>query len=199
MIDYTFETRQLRFLTTPDTAGASPVLLLIASVHRLAAHGGCSAPPSRAGRRLGAVCLQVPLLICCPDSPRIGAGIGGSWRQPLLRPARGLRCRWPSETVRRRTVPDDGHYGMWSACGEVFDDHLPGPGVLQHPRRQLVNGMGRGPHRPGDASTPADPVTRKGALRVLGCDHKCVGESPPRSGACACVLPAKLGDEGPKL
>jgi hypothetical protein len=24
-------------------------------------------------------------------------------------------------------------------------DHLPGPVVLQHPRRQLVNGMGRGP------------------------------------------------------
>src|SRR6185437_12323001 len=30
---------------------------------------------------------------------------------------------------------------MWSACREVFDDHLPGPDVLQHPRRQLVNGM----------------------------------------------------------
>ena len=42
-------------------------------------------------------------------------------------------------------MPNDGHYGMWSACREVFDDHLPGPGVLQHPRRQLVNGMGRGP------------------------------------------------------
>jgi hypothetical protein len=80
-----------------------------------------------------------------PNSPRIGAGIGGSWRQPLLRPARGFQCRWPSETVRWRPVPNDGHYGMWSACREVFDDHLPGPGVLQHPRRQLVNGMGRGP------------------------------------------------------
>jgi hypothetical protein len=56
-----------------------------------------------------------------------------------------LARRWPSETVRWRPVPNDGHYGMWSACREVFDDHLPGPGVLQHPRRQLVNGMGRGP------------------------------------------------------
>ena len=39
----------------------------------------------------------------------------------------------------------------------------------------------------------------QGALRVLGCDHKSLGESPPRSEPCACVLPAKLHDEGPKL
>jgi len=57
----------------------------------------------------------------------------------------------------------------------------------------------RGPHRPSDASTPADLVTKKGALRVLGCDHRCLGESPPRSEAGACVLPAKLRDEGPRL
>ena len=86
---------------------------------------------------------------------------------------------------------------------EVFDDHLPGPGVLQHPRRQLVNGMGRGPRAaligPVLPQPPADPVSKKGALRILRCDHTCLGESPPRSEACACVLPAKLGDEGPKL
>ena len=42
-------------------------------------------------------------------------------------------------------------------------------------------------------------ATERVTLRVLGCDHKCLGESPPRSEAFACVLPAKLHDGGPKL
>src|SRR5215472_13150406 len=43
------------------------------------------------------------------------------------------------------------------------------------------------------------PCYRAGTLRVLGCDHKRLGESPPRSEAFACVLPAKLHDEGLRL
>ena len=35
---------------------------------------------------------------------------------------------------------------------------------------------------------------QSGCFAVLGCDHKRLGESPPRSGECACVLPAKLYD-----
>ena len=62
-------------------------------------------------------------------------------------------------------------------------------------------------HRGGDGlvaehGAPAGerpPVSKKGALRDLGCDHKRLGESPPRSEACACALPAKLHDDGLKL
>jgi hypothetical protein len=102
--------------------------------------------PKESLRRLGAVCLQRPLLISCPNSPRIEVRASEDHGVSRCSARRGgLQCRWSSETVRWRPVPNDSHYGMWSACREVFDDHLPGPGVLQLPRRELVNGMGRGP------------------------------------------------------
>jgi hypothetical protein len=114
--------------------------------------------------RLGAVCLQGPLLISCPNSPRMGV--------------RASEDHGVSRCSARRgaSIAPSASAGEWYGTRPS-----------------------RGPHRPGDASTPADPVTEKGALRVLGCDHKCLGESPPRSEACACVLPAKLHHEGPRL
>ena len=132
-------------------------------------------------------------------------GTGPAYGPPLVRksaypkPGTSRSARRDSrETANVSQVRDDGHDGIWSACREVFDDHVPGP--VQHPRRQLVNGMGRGPRAaligPVMPQRPWTLLPRKVLCEFYDAITSVLGRvllEPTR------VLPAKLHDEGPKL